>query len=225
MLVTQIMTPDVITVAPATPINEVARLMVTQGVSGVPVVDPLSGELVGMITELEMIERQAKFDAPVYSTFLDALFVIQKEDSEEQLARILATRADELMERTVYSIREDAEVQEVATLMFERKVNPVPVISINDELIGINSRSDIIRLMARDFTEPGGADEALEAPTAAGDAAVAVPATQGPVATGPAETAPVAPMTLESEGTLTVTSDDLADRPRLQPGEAGERER
>ena len=68
MLVTQIMTPDVITVRPDTPINEVARLMSTQGISGVPVVDPASGELVGMITDLDMIEREAEFDAPIYTT-------------------------------------------------------------------------------------------------------------------------------------------------------------
>ena len=60
------------------------------------------------------------------------------------------------MERTVYSIREDASVEEVASLMFDRKVNPVPVMSKAGEVIGIVSRSDIVRLMARDFTEPDG---------------------------------------------------------------------
>ena len=148
MLVTEIMTPD-------SPINEVAKLMATHGVSGVPVADPDSGELVGMITELEMIERQAEFDAPLYSVFLDALIVMPERHSEEKLRRILATRAGELMEPTVYSIREDASIQEVASLMYERKVNPVPVVSLENELIGIVSRSDIVRLMARDFTEPG----------------------------------------------------------------------
>ena len=121
-----------------------------------PVIDPASGELVGMITELDMIEREAEFDAPIYTTFLDALFVIEGKDSEEKLARILATRAEQLMERTVYSIREDASVEEVASLMFDRKVNPVPVMSKAGEVIGIVSRSDIVRLMARDFTEPDG---------------------------------------------------------------------
>lgn len=156
MRVTEIMTPDILSVAPDTPLNEVARLMATQDVSGVPVVDPESGELVGMITEMDMIEREARYDAPVYTVFLDALLIFQSREHEERLRHILATRAEELMERTVYSIREDASVQEVATLMAERKVNPVPVISMDDELIGIVSRSDIIRLMARDFTEPEG---------------------------------------------------------------------
>ena len=161
MRVTEIMTPDIIMVTPDTPINEVAKLMATHGVSGVPVADPDSGELVGMITELEMIERQVEYDAPLYSVFLDALIVMPERDGEEKLRRILATRAEELMEPTVYSIREDASIEEVASLMFERKVNPVPVVSMDNELIGIVSRSDIVRLMARDFTESGDDDETI----------------------------------------------------------------
>jgi CBS domain-containing protein len=156
MRVTDIMTTQIATVEPGTPIAEVARLMVRADISGVPVIDPTSGELLGLITELEMIERQAKFDMPTYTRVLDATFVIAERDSEEKLARILATTAGELMQETVYSIREDASIEEVATLMFERKVNPVPVISLDGQVIGIVSRSDIVRLMAADFTEPSG---------------------------------------------------------------------
>ncbi len=154
MRVTDIMTAQIAIVEPGTPIAEVARLMASADISGVPVIDPANGELVGLITELEMIERQAKFDMPTYTRVLDATFVIAERDSEEKLARILATTAGELMEQTVYSIREDASIEEVATLMFERKVNPVPVISLDGQVIGIVSRSDIVRLMAADFTDP-----------------------------------------------------------------------
>lgn len=154
MRVTDIMTAEIATVEPGTPIAEVARLMASADISGVPVIDPANGELVGLITELEMIERQVTFDMPTYTRVLDATFVIAERDSEEKLARILATTAGELMEETVYSIREDASIEEVATLMFERKVNPVPVISLDGQVIGIVSRSDIVRLMAVDFTDP-----------------------------------------------------------------------
>lgn len=156
MRVTEIMSPNVVTVAPDSPVNEIARVMTEQGVSGVPVVDPATGRLVGMVTELEMIERQAEFGAPFYATFLDAFVMIAEQDGEEKLARILATRADQLMERTVYAIREDATIEELASLMFERKVNPVPVLSMEGELIGIVSRSDIVKLMQLDFTDDDG---------------------------------------------------------------------
>lgn len=155
MRVTEIMTADIATVAPETPIAEVARLMSESDISGVPVINTDTGELLGMITEMEMIERQTKFEMPIYTRILSATFVIAEKDSEQKLARILATTAGELMQTTVYSIREDASIEEVASLMFERKVNPVPVISMENRLIGIVSRSDIVRLMAVDFTESG----------------------------------------------------------------------
>lgn len=155
MRVTEIMTTDVLTVTPETPVNEIARLLADEGLSGLPVVDPRTGDLVGMVTDLEMIERQAEYDAPFYATFLDAFVMIAERDGEDKLARILATRADQLMERTVYAIRDDATIEEVASLMFERKVNPVPVLARDGTLVGIVSRSDIVKLMARDFTDDG----------------------------------------------------------------------
>ncbi|HEX5502256.1 MAG TPA: CBS domain-containing protein [Thermomicrobiales bacterium] len=149
MRVTEIMTPAVVTVGPDTPISAVARIMVEHDVSGVPVVDD-GGGLVGIITEFDMIARQADYDAPISTVFFDALIVMPEPHGEEKLRKILATRAEELMTRTVYSIREDASIEEVASLMFERRVNPVPVVSLDGAVIGIVSRSDIVRLMARD---------------------------------------------------------------------------
>lgn len=163
--VTDIMTADIATVAPETPIVDVARLMATSGISGVPVLDQSTGELLGMITEMEMIERQVKFEMPIYTRIFDATFVIAERNSEQKLARILATTAGELMQRTVYSIREDATIEEVASLMFERQANPVPVVSLDNHLIGIVSRSDIIRLMAVDYTEGAAPADATDTPT------------------------------------------------------------
>src|SRR5690349_13337252 len=54
-----IMTRDVITVSPAAPIHEAARLMVEHGVSGLPVIDA-NGRLVGIISEGDLILRQRR---------------------------------------------------------------------------------------------------------------------------------------------------------------------
>ncbi|HET8631751.1 MAG TPA: CBS domain-containing protein [Thermomicrobiales bacterium] len=162
MRVTEIMTPDVVTVGPDTPINEVARVMVEYDISGVPVVDD-GGALVGIITEFDMIARQADYDAPISTVFFDALIVMPEPHGEEKLRKILATRAEELMTRTVYSIREDASIEEVASLMYERKVNPVPVVSFDGTVIGIVSRSDIVRLMVREVAAEDGLEGEREA--------------------------------------------------------------
>jgi CBS domain-containing protein len=208
MLVTEIMTPNVLSVTTTTPLNEVARLMSSQRVSGLPVTDPDTSELVGIITELDMVERQEQFDLPLYYRFLEGTFVVEEHDAEEKLQRILATTAGELMEHTVYSIREDATVVEVANLMIERKVSPVPVISFANEVIGIISRSDIVRLMARDFSEPGGWDDDGDGV----DDPQPEPPAPEPEATQPAETAPVG----EAQATgyhLVGAREDFVDEP------------
>jgi CBS domain-containing protein len=54
MTVEDVMTRDVITVTPATPIHEAASLMVEHRVSGLPVIDA-EGRLVGIISDGDLI--------------------------------------------------------------------------------------------------------------------------------------------------------------------------
>ena len=53
--VADIMQRDVVTVAPATPIQDAARLMLEHHIGGLPVVD--DGRLVGVITETDIFRR------------------------------------------------------------------------------------------------------------------------------------------------------------------------
>lgn len=50
----QIMTPDPLTVGPDTTLHDAARLMLQHKVAGLPVVDPASRQLVGIITESDI---------------------------------------------------------------------------------------------------------------------------------------------------------------------------
>ena len=145
--VTQIMTTDVLAIAPETPIGQVARIMSDNGISGLPVVDA-NNNLVGIITETDIVSHEIQIDTPTFVPFLDWIIRMPGDTSEDDIRRVLATSAAELMTSPVYSVTVDATVREVATLMFERKVNPVPVLNHLDQVVGIVSRSDIVRLLA-----------------------------------------------------------------------------
>lgn len=153
-----IMTREVQTVTPETEVPEVARLLWEHKISGVPVVE--GRRVIGMITEYDLISQETEFNAPLVIPFLDAYFKVPGTGDREQLRRILATTARQLMSRPVRTVRPDATVQDVATLMYEERINAVPVVDEADELVGIVSRADIVRLMV--------AEEARhrEAPTA-----------------------------------------------------------
>ena len=61
---------------------------------------------------------------------------------------MLGITAADVMTREVKTVTPDTDIDDVATLMFEKGENPVPVVE-NGRLVGIISRTDIIRLLIR----------------------------------------------------------------------------
>ena len=57
MQVQEIMTKDVLTVRPQTTVREVAELLVSHKISGLPVVDD-AGKLVGIISEGDLMSKE-----------------------------------------------------------------------------------------------------------------------------------------------------------------------
>ncbi len=144
-LVLDIMTTDVIFVTPQTDVVEVARVLVNNGITGVPVVE--DGRVVGILTDADIVSRETEVDSPAYFSFLDAVIRLPWNHTDEDFKRVLAMTAGELMSNHVVSIGRTATVQDAATLMFRERVNPLPVVDEDGALLGIISRTDIMRTM------------------------------------------------------------------------------
>jgi len=133
---------------PGTTIAELARMMVEHRVPGVPIID--NGELVGIVTEADLIQREASVDVPSVIPFLDAVFFFDAgKPFDEELRRVLATTAGELMTSPVVSIKLEATPSELATLMLQRLINPVPVVDSDRRIIGLATRSALVEMIAR----------------------------------------------------------------------------
>src|SRR5688572_12684430 len=146
--VKDVMRHEVPVATPSTTIAELARLMVEYRVPGLPVIG--HGELVGIVTEADLIQREASVDMPSIVTFLDAVIVADGGTPfEEELRRVVATTAEELMTSPVISIRDIATVSELATLMLQQRVNPIPVVNDARQIVGLATRSGLIELIAR----------------------------------------------------------------------------
>lgn len=142
-----IMPAGVPPVAPTDAVAHVLRVMVDHDVAGVAVVE--NGEIIGIITESDIVARQAEPSEPLAFPILDALFVLDAGRSyEEEVRRALAVNASQLMTAPVTSIRSVATLEQIATIMMERDVHPMPVIDENDNYIGIVSRRDLVRVIA-----------------------------------------------------------------------------
>jgi CBS domain-containing protein len=146
--VADIMRTDVPVVAPSDTVATVARVMVEAGLPGVPVVE--EGEIVGIIGESDLVARQADVEVPTVVPFLDAIFVLDGgRDFDDDLRRVMAVTAGDLMTSPVYNIRASASLGQLATLMLDHRVNPVPVVDDDFALVGIVTRADLVRVVAR----------------------------------------------------------------------------
>ena len=151
MKVRDIMTKEVIAVQADTSVNEVARLMGQHDISGVPVVDD-EQHVIGIITELDLIVRNTRMEMTPFIQVLD-LGRIPLEwpgHARERMRHMLGTHAEDVMTREVRTIGPDAEVEKLAELMVNQRVNPVPVVE-KGRLVGIVSRADLIDMMAAEL--------------------------------------------------------------------------
>ena len=148
--VRDLMRSEVPVAAQSDSIATVARLMAESGLPGVPILDDAS-EIVGIVTEKDLIARQADVEVPTPLPFLDAIFELDGgRDFEEDLRHVLAVTAGDLMTSPVYNVLDTATLSQVATLMVDENVNPIPVLDHQSRvLVGIVSRADLVRVIAR----------------------------------------------------------------------------
>ncbi|NQU99324.1 MAG: CBS domain-containing protein [Parcubacteria group bacterium] len=148
MKVSEIMRKKVITCHEDTPVKEVARKLVENNITGMPVVK--GQEIVGIVTEADLIMQRAKLHMPSYIQLLSSfLYLEDPGEVEEELKKILATKASELMTPEVVTVDPDYSVEDVASLIEEEHINPVPVVR-DETLVGIVSREDIVKLLIRE---------------------------------------------------------------------------
>lgn len=143
-----IMTKDIITVKPDTSIEELASILVKNGISGVPVIDD-SGALYGIVTENDLISQNTRLHIPTVVSFLGAAIYLESSKKFEQdVKRICATKVADICTRAVVSVPEDAPVMDIATLMTDKNVHLLPVVNAG-KVVGIVGKRDMVKAVAQ----------------------------------------------------------------------------
>lgn len=138
-----LMTPDVVTVPPGTPVIAVARLLAERGISAVPVVGP-DGATLGVVTEADLIRRLAGEEDKPMSWF--ASIFANPGEMAERYARTHGLTAADIMTEGAVSVGEDATAQHIAHLMEQKGIRRVLVVT-DGRLRGIVSRADLLRAL------------------------------------------------------------------------------
>ena len=146
-VVADIMSRDVVTATLRTPVAEIARLMADRGISGVPVVDA-TGRILGVVTDHDLIIRNAPIDPPPYLPLLEGRIPLETpRHFERRLRHVAGSEAADIMTGEVVSIAPEAEIEALAALMVRKRLHVVPVV-VADRLVGVVTRADVLRFMA-----------------------------------------------------------------------------
>lgn len=141
-----IMTTNTVTLRPDADVSEAVRLMLENKINGLPVVDA-DGRLVGVICQSDLIAQQKKIALPSFFTLLDGLFPISAtEQLDREVSKMTALTVDKAMTSEPVSVDASTPLDEIATLMVEKKLYTLPVLE-NGRVVGVVGKEDVLRTL------------------------------------------------------------------------------
>jgi CBS domain-containing protein len=131
-----VMTREVVTVAPTTSVKAVAEILATRGIAAVPVVDD-NDRLVGIVSEADVLRDRMPADPRL------------------RLRRDVGTRSapppvliQGVMTADVRTVEPGADVADTARILVDEGLRSLPVVD-RGRLVGLVSRRDLVRTLLR----------------------------------------------------------------------------
>lgn len=158
----QIMTHRVITVTPDTSIADAANAMLTNRISGLPVLNA-SGELVGIVSEGDFLRRAeigTQRRRPRWLQFFTSPGRLADDFVSER-----GRKVEDVMTRDPVTVCEETRLEDLVALMERRGIKRLPVMR-NRELVGIVTRSNLLRAvagLAKEIPDPTADDDHIRA--------------------------------------------------------------
>jgi acetoin utilization protein AcuB len=125
----QIMTSPVITLEPDNTIEDVWNLILKQRFRHVPIVTK-DKTIVGIVSDRDMLREIATMGAAVSSG-------VDRTGMQKSISSLIKTK--------VLTASPETEIREIAHILFEKRIGSMPILDENGRLIGIITRSDILR--------------------------------------------------------------------------------
>jgi CBS domain-containing protein len=135
MLVKEVMSTQVAVVAESSRVDDALRLLVERRVTSLPVVAD-DGAVIGILSEADLLDHLLSRDPRAHQIPVAA--------SHSEPPRFVR----DLMTTSVHVTRPDEDVSDLAELMLRHGWKSVPVVE-RGRLVGMVSRSDVVRALAR----------------------------------------------------------------------------
>lgn len=150
--VSEVMVNQVISVNKNESIKTVLRAFVEHRISGVPIINS-KNEPVGFISDGDIMKNIGHRDPKIF--FFDVMHSatwVDKETFEEKIRNIMDLNVMEIATTRVITVDSDQDIDQVAKILGNKKIKKVPVI-VNNKLIGIISRGDIVRFVVKNYLD------------------------------------------------------------------------
>ena len=149
MRVSELMTEEVLTIGPEAPIKDVAKILVANGISGLPVCD-IERRVLGVVSEGDILYKEHD---PTEGRLGGPLgWVIDGTVNHAAYAKAKALTARKAMTSPAITIAPWESAATAAQIMCERHVNRLPVVK-DGLIVGIVTRADLVRAFTRTDAE------------------------------------------------------------------------
>jgi CBS domain-containing protein len=138
-----IMTPNVIAARPDTPLAELIDLMLSNRISGLPIVD--NGIIVGIVSEGDLLRRAETGTEKRRSQLLELLS--STASAAAGYVRTHGRKAGEIMTTDLVTVTPDTPIGEIADILETRRIKRVPVV-LEGRVLGIVTRANLLKALA-----------------------------------------------------------------------------
>lgn len=148
--VKQLMAKQVCSVSPDTPLMEASQVLFGRNFNRLPVVDK-NNKLVGLLTEYDFIAKGTRIHLPTFLKLLSEFDIYNQDRAliKDELKQVLTTTVKDVMNKEPLALSPDSTLDDAVKAFAEHhRVNPIPVVNTNNEVVGVLSRSDVIKFYA-----------------------------------------------------------------------------
>lgn len=132
-----------LTVPPDLSVRELVELLLREHADGACVVE--DGRLIGVVTTMDLVFQEKQVHLPSFLAVMDFMIPLEPPDKlRQELDKISATRARDLMSARPLAVEVDTPIAEVASSMVDKHVTIVPVID-RGRLVGMITKPALLR--------------------------------------------------------------------------------
>ena len=147
MIARDVMTRDVVSVTPDTPVRKIASLLVKHRIGAVPVIDD-DGAPIGIVSESDLIRPDRSAREAWRQSWLEIL--AEGEPLAPELLAWLRSQnhsARAVMSAPVITVSEETNLPDIAEILTTRRIKRVPVVR-DGRIVGIISCDDLVRALS-----------------------------------------------------------------------------